>query len=106
VGVTRDLLDAFASVSIDPDKVLIVVNQIAPKSRLTPQQVERNLGSTIFTIPYGGDNFHRSLDLGRTYLTEFPKEPTAQAIRKLADLLMQRRAERQRQQATATAEAS
>ena len=94
VLVTRSLLEAFGVINVNPDKVLILLNNVAPKARLSPAQVERGLGNPTFTIPYGGEQLYRSVDVGKSFVLESPKEPFSVAIRKLADLLVKRREER------------
>jgi pilus assembly protein CpaE len=94
VLVTRSLLEAFGVINISPDKVLIVLNNVAPKARLNSSQVERGLGNPTFTVPYGGEQLYRSVDVGKSFVLEAPKEPFSVAIRKLADLLVARAKER------------
>jgi pilus assembly protein CpaE len=96
VLVTRSLLEAFGVINIDPDKIIVVVNQVAPKARLTSAQVERGLGQQTFTIPYGGEQLYRSVDVGKAYLLERPNDGSAQAVRKLAEELLRRHASRLR----------
>jgi MinD-like ATPase involved in chromosome partitioning or flagellar assembly len=88
VLVTRSLMEAFSVVNVDPDKILIVLNQVAPKPRLNSTQVEKGLNRAVFSIPYGGEALHRSIDVGKVYVLERPSDPTALAIRKLADQLV------------------
>jgi pilus assembly protein CpaE len=90
VLVTRSLLEAVEVLSIDPAKILLVVNHLAPKARLTAQQVERGLGRDAFTLPYGGEQLHRAVDVGRPYILERPNDPTALALQKLAQDLVER----------------
>lgn len=90
VLLTRSLLDAFATVKIDARKVLLVLNQVAPKARLTAAQVEKSLGVPTYPVPYGGDNLYRAVDVGKTYVHERPSDPTAQALRRLVPLLVER----------------
>jgi pilus assembly protein CpaE len=94
VLVTRSLLEAVEVLSIDPSKILLVVNHLAPKARLTAQQVERGLGRDAMTIPYGGEQLHRAVDVGRAYILERPGDPTAIALQKLASDLVERHAGR------------
>jgi pilus assembly protein CpaE len=96
VLVTRSLLEAVEVLSIDPAKILLVINQVAPKARLTAQQVERGLGRDAITLPYGGEQLHRAVDVGRAYILERPGDPTAVALQKLANNLVERHAERNR----------
>jgi pilus assembly protein CpaE len=96
VLVTRSLLEAFGVINVDSDKIIVVVNQVAPKARLTSAQVERGLGQQTFTIPYGGEQLYRSVDVGKAYLLERPNDASAQAIRKLAEDLLRRHASRLR----------
>jgi Flp pilus assembly CpaE family ATPase len=97
VLVSRSLLEAVEVLSIDPAKILLVVNHLAPKARLTAQQVERGLGRDSITLPYGGEQLHRAVDVGRAYILERPSDPTAVALQKLADELVVRREERIRE---------
>jgi len=90
VLVTRALLEAFNVIHVRPEKVLIVLNNVAPKARLSAAQVEKGLGKPTFTIPYGGDPLYRSVDVGKVYLLERPNDPTAVAIKTLADQLVER----------------
>jgi pilus assembly protein CpaE len=90
VLVTRTLLEAFSVVNVDPEKALIVLNHVAAKARLTPQQVERGLNRSTFVIPHGGDELHRSVDVGKAFVTEYPNHPAAIAIKKLSEQLVQR----------------
>ena len=92
VLVTRSLLEAFAVINIDPIKIMVVTNQVAPKARLTTAQVERGLGQESFQIPYGGEQLYRAVDVGKAYILERPNDLSALAIRKLADELLRRRA--------------
>lgn len=94
VLVTRSLLEAFNVVNVEPEKALIVLNQVAAKARLTPQQVEKGLNRATFSIPHGGEQLARSVDIGKAYVLEYPNEPAAQALRKLADQLIVRFRER------------
>lgn len=94
VLVTRSLLEAFGVINVNPDKVLILLNNVAPKQRLNSSQVERGLGNPTFTIPYGGEQLYRSVDVGKSFVLEQPKEPFSVAIRKLADLLVKRHEDR------------
>ena len=94
VLVTRSLLEAFGVINISPEKVLIVLNNVAPKARLNSSQVERGLGNPTFTVPYGGEQLYRSVDVGKSFVLEAPKEPFSVAIRKLAELLVQRAKDR------------
>jgi pilus assembly protein CpaE len=94
VLVTRSLLEAFGVINVSPEKVLIILNNVAPKARLSPSQVERGLGNPTYTIPYGGEHLYRSVDVGRSFVLEAPKEPFSVAIKKLSDLLVKRRQER------------
>jgi len=94
VLVTRSLLEAFGVINISPEKVLIILNNVAPKARLNSSQVERGLGSPTFTVPYGGEQLYRSVDVGKSFVLEAPKEPFSVAIRKLADLLVSRAKDR------------
>jgi pilus assembly protein CpaE len=96
VLVTRSLLEAFGVINVDSDKIIVVVNQVAPKARLTSAQVERGLGQQTFTIPYGGEQLYRSVDVGKAYLLERPNDASAQAVRKLAEDLLRRHASRLR----------
>jgi pilus assembly protein CpaE len=96
VLVTRSLLEAFNVVNVEPEKALIVLNQVAAKARLTPQQVEKGLNRATFTIPHGGEQLHRSVDIGKAFVMEHPNEPTAVALRRLADLLVARYRDRAR----------
>jgi pilus assembly protein CpaE len=96
VLVSRSLLEAVEVLSIDPAKILLVVNHLAPKARLTAQQVERGLGRDSITLPYGGEQLHRAVDVGRAYILERPNDPTAVALQKLADELVVRHEERTR----------
>jgi pilus assembly protein CpaE len=96
VLVSRSLLEAVEVLSIDPAKILLVVNHLAPKARLTAQQVERGLGRDAITLPYGGEQLHRAVDVGRAYILERPNDPAAVALQKLADELVVRHAERTR----------
>jgi pilus assembly protein CpaE len=90
VLVSRSLLEAVEVLSIDPTKILLVVNHLAPKARLTAQQVERGLGREATTLPYGGEQLHRAVDVGRAYILERPNDPTALALQKLAGDLVDR----------------
>lgn len=90
VLVTRTLLEAFSVVNVDPEKALIVLNHVASRARLTPQQVERGLNRSTFVIPHGGDELHRSVDVGKAFVSEYPNQPTAIAIKKLSEQLVQR----------------
>jgi pilus assembly protein CpaE len=101
VLVTRALLEAFGVINIDRDKVLIVLNQVAPRARLSASQVEKGLGQSTFTVPYGGDPLVRSVDTGKPYVLERPNEPTAIAIKRLADELLERHRVRSRRSAAA-----
>jgi pilus assembly protein CpaE len=92
VLVTRSLLEAFGVIKVDAEKIIVVVNQVAPKARLTSAQVERGLGQQTFTIPYGGEQLYRSVDVGKAYLLERPNDASAQALRKLAEELLRRHA--------------
>ncbi|HEV1998704.1 MAG TPA: response regulator [Candidatus Dormibacteraeota bacterium] len=94
VLITRSLLEAFGVINISPEKVLIVLNNVAPKARLNSSQVERGLGSPTFTVPYGGEQLYRSVDVGKSFVLEAPREPFSVAIRKLADLLVTRARDR------------
>lgn len=94
VLVTRSLLEAFGVINVNPDKVLILLNNVAPKQRLNSSQVERGLGNPTFTIPYGGEQLYRSVDVGKSFVLEQPKDPFSVAIRKLADLLVKRHEDR------------
>jgi pilus assembly protein CpaE len=94
VLVTRSLLEAFGVINVNPEKVLILLNNVAPKQRLNSSQVERGLGNPTFTIPYGGEQLYRSVDVGKSFVLEQPKDPFSVAIRKLADLLVKRHEER------------
>jgi hypothetical protein len=58
--------------------------------------VERGLGQQTFTIPYGGEQLYRSVDVGKAYLLERPNDGSAQAVRKLAEELLRRHASRLR----------
>ena len=91
VLLTRALLDAFGDVKIDPDKVLVVINQVAPKARLSPAQVEKGLGRSAYRVPYGGEQLYRSVDIGKSYVLDRPGDPTAQAIKKLAEMVAAQR---------------
>jgi pilus assembly protein CpaE len=102
VLVTRSLLEAFAVLNVDADKIIVVVNQVAPKARLTSAQVERGLGQQTFTIPYGGEQLYRSVDVGKAYLLERPNDASAQAVRKLAEDLLRRHASRLRMSSRAS----
>jgi Flp pilus assembly CpaE family ATPase len=42
------------------------------------------------SIPYGGDALYRAVDLGQVFIKEHPKDPTAIAIRQLADEVVER----------------
>jgi pilus assembly protein CpaE len=88
VLVTRSLLEAFSVVNVDPEKILVILNQIAPKARLNSSQVERGLNRQVYPIPYGGEALHRSIDVGKCYVLDRPADPTSVAIRKLADQLV------------------
>jgi pilus assembly protein CpaE len=101
VLVTRALLEAFGVINIDRDKVLIALNQVAPRARLSASQVEKGLGQSTFTVPYGGDALVRSVDTGKPYVLERPNEPTAIAIKRLADVLLERHKVRSRRSAAA-----
>ncbi len=94
VLVTRSLLEAVEVLAIDQAKILLVVNHLAPKARLTAQQVERGLGQAAYTVPYGGEQLHRAVDVGRAYILERPGDPTAMALQKLAGDLVERHAAR------------
>lgn len=94
VLVTRSLLEAFAVINVNPDKVLILLNNVAPKQRLNSSQVERGLGNPTFTIPYGGEQLYRSVDVGKSFVLEQPKDPFSVAIKRLADILVQRHEDR------------
>ena len=96
--MTRSLLEAFNVIHVDVDKVLIVLNNVQPKPRLSAAQVEKGLGRPTFTIPYGGDSLYRAVDVGKVYLLERPNEPTAIAISKLADQLVERQKARRGRQ--------
>jgi Flp pilus assembly CpaE family ATPase len=103
VVLTRSLLDAFSEVQVDPEKVMLVLNQVAPKARLTPRQVEKGLGHSAFEIPYGGEQLYRAVDVGKAYVLERPNDATAQALRKLAASLAKRHAARVKVAAAAEA---
>ena len=92
VLLTRALLDAFENVKLDGGKVLLALNQVAPKARLSPSQVEKGLGHPAVVIPYGGDQLYRALDVGKVFVQERPNDSTAQALRKLAAMLVERSA--------------
>lgn len=94
VLITRSLLEAFGVINISPEKVLIVLNNVAPKARLNSGQVERGLGTPTFTVPYGGEPLYRSVDVGKSFVLEAPKEPFSVAIRKLAEVLVTRASDR------------
>ncbi|MFN2464832.1 MAG: response regulator [Candidatus Dormibacteria bacterium] len=94
VLVTRSLLEAFGVINVSPDKVLIVLNNVAAKQRLSSSQVERGLGNPTFTIPHGGEQLYRSVDVGKSFVLEQPKDPFSVAIRKLGDLLVKRHEDR------------
>jgi pilus assembly protein CpaE len=94
VLVTRSLLEAFGVINVNPEKVLILLNNVAPKQRLNSSQVERGLGNPTFTIPYGGEQLYRSVDVGKSFVLEQPKDPFSVAIKKLADLLVKRHEDR------------
>jgi pilus assembly protein CpaE len=96
VLVTRSLLEAFNVVGVEPDKALIVLNQVAAKARLTPQQVEKGLNRATFSVPHGGEQLARSIDIGKAYVLENPNEPAAQALKKLTEQLIARFRERAR----------
>ena len=96
VLVTRALLEAFAVINVDPEKVRIILNHVQPRARLSAAQVEKGLGKPTFTIPYGGDALYRSVDVGKVYLLEKPNEPTAVAIKNLAEALVERSQARRR----------
>ena len=90
VLLTRSLLDAFENVNLDPGKVLLALNQVAPKARLSLSQVEKGLGHQAFVIPYGGDQLYRALDVGKVFIQERQNNSTAQALRKLMAMLVER----------------
>jgi pilus assembly protein CpaE len=90
VLLTRSLLDAFDTVEIDRRRVQLVLNQVAPNARLTPQQVEKGLGHQAAVIPYGGDQLYRALDVGKVFVQERPNDATAKALQRLADTLVER----------------
>ncbi|MGB2938891.1 MAG: AAA family ATPase [Candidatus Dormiibacterota bacterium] len=92
VLLTRSLLDAFETVGLPADKVLLVLNQVAPKARLTPPQVEKGLGRSTVVVPYGGDQLYRAVDVGKVFVQERPNDSTAQVLRKLAATLVERHA--------------
>ena len=94
VLVTRSLLEAFGVINISPDKVLIVLNNVAPRARINSSQVERGLGRQTFTVPYGGEQLYRSVDVGKSFVLEAPRAPFSVAIHRLADLLVKRAQER------------
>ena len=94
VLVTRSLLEAFGVINVSPEKVLIVLNHVAPKARLNSAQVERGLGSPTFTVPYGGEPLYASVDKGKSFVLEAPKDAFSLAIKKLSDTLVERAQQR------------
>ncbi len=90
VLLTRSLLDAFETVRLAPDKVILVLNQVTSKARLTPSQVEKGLGRSTVVVPYGGDPLYRALDVGKAFVLERPNDSTAQVLRKMAATLVER----------------
>ena len=100
VLVTRSLLEAVQGIDVDPAKIVIVMNQITPKPRLTAAQVERGLNHPIFAIPYGGESLYRAVDVGRTFITERPQEPAAIALQRLGEMLFERHAAKARRPAS------
>jgi pilus assembly protein CpaE len=91
VLLTRSLLDALTDIKISPEKVMVLINQVAPKARLSPEQVEKGLGRSAHRIPYGGEQLYRSVDVGRSFVLERPNDATAQAIRRVAEVVAARR---------------
>ena len=100
VLVTRSLLEAFAVINVDPEKVKIILNQVQPRARLTASQVEKGLNHPVFTHPYGGEALYRSVDVGKAYVLERPNEPTAIAIKRLSEMLVERSKTRRGRSAT------
>ncbi|MHB8509944.1 MAG: response regulator/pilus assembly protein [Candidatus Dormibacteria bacterium] len=100
VLVTRTLLEAFSVVGVDNGKLLVVLNHVASKARLSAAQVERGLNCSTFTIPHGGELLQRSIDTGKPLVLDHPAEPAAVAIRRLADQLVQRYTRQRRSQAS------
>ncbi|HEV3234937.1 MAG TPA: AAA family ATPase [Candidatus Dormibacteraeota bacterium] len=90
VLLTRAMLDAFSVVRVNHDKVLIVLNEVTPRARLTLSQVQKGLGTATFAVPYGGDALLTAADLGQVYIQQRPKDPAAVALWRLADQVAER----------------
>jgi pilus assembly protein CpaE len=90
VAVTGSLFEAFKSVHVDSEKIELIVNHLSSYVGLAIEQVQGRLQKTTTVIPYGGKNFEYCEDMGKVFITEYPKEPTAKAIRALVQKLFDR----------------
>ncbi len=74
------------------DKTLFVLNDIYPRSTITAEQIEEHLGIRIsVSVPYEGEGFLRSVNVGQPLVLLARRSPAALAIKQLAELTAQTR---------------
>ncbi|MDQ6748946.1 MAG: AAA family ATPase [Candidatus Dormibacteraeota bacterium] len=91
VILTSLLLDAFRMVNLSREEVVVVLNEVYPKTMPTASQVQKSLDVKVHRVPYGGQQVTRAVDLGQVLVEVLPKHVTSLAIFKLAEFLATRR---------------
>ena len=84
-------LDAFRSLGISLQKVVLVYNNVSPIRALTPSQAESFFRQSLAgEIPYGGTAFLSSINVGVPLSLHNPTQPSAVAIKEFTKKLVTR----------------
>jgi len=85
VNAAYQALRIFSGLGVESDKVHLVLNHIFPASTLLPAKISSGLKKAIFAeLEYDSQNFVRSINQGKPYLTIAPKTAVSLSLAKMA----------------------
>jgi pilus assembly protein CpaE len=85
----HSFVDALAAREVDPAKLLFVVNQMAPREALRPQEIETALGRPpAAELPYDAALYIRAANHGVPIVTSAPDSAPAVALMQLAAIVL------------------
>ena len=83
-------LDTYSKLGYPPEKIILVLNAIMPRSGLSKEKIESALSLPItVTVPYVADKFVNAINYGQPFLSKYPEETTTGLFEDFAFYLSQ-----------------
>ena len=83
-------LDTYSKLGYPPEKIILVLNAIMPRSGLSKEKIESALSLPItVTVPYVADKFVHAINYGQPFLSKYPEETASSLFEDFAFYLSQ-----------------